>query len=730
METKKKGRLIIISNRLPLSVKKTGNEYAIEQNVGGLATGLGSFYKDYKALWIGWADVPVQDRELVRRKMENEFNCYPIFISEDLSERYYEGFANKTLWPLFHSLPTRAAYSSSYWKAYERVNKIFAQRVAELAGPDDMIWINDYHHMVLPKYIKQRLPKSRIGFFLHTPFPTYDLMTMLPWYKELLDSLLYSDLIGFHTYGYVSAFLESVRVLLGHDNYAGRIMLSDRVVNVGAFPMGIDYRKFRSAANKSKVKAEARKIREYVNGKTLLFSISRLDYTKGILRQLVSFEKFLKENPQMRHKAVYALVVVPSRESLAQYSRLKRAIDERVGRINSKYGAHGSVPIWYTYGKISFSRLVAFYKTADIMLALPIKDGMNLIAKEFLAVKGGDKGLLILSQTAGAAKELFEAAIVNPNDEDEIVGKIKGYVATKGKGTDVANRNMMHKLEELSIRKWAERFIESLETNIRLSGIMAAHPLDSRIEGQIVARYRSSKSRLFIFDYDGTLIPIHKDYAYAKRSKALAMTLNRLAEGKGNSVFIVSGRSRSSLEKIFKGVKVSLVAEHGAWVKPYGSQSWESLVPIEDKWKADIMPILKAYTERLKGSVIEQKEMSITWHFRNATSPNASDVALELGNILTNLTANSELRVIYGKKNIEIMNTYVSKGMSYIKLMSNTKHDFILAIGDDSSDESIFEVLPKDAFSIKVGMSVSNARYNIRSQAYVYRLLHRILHSE
>ncbi|MDE1851145.1 MAG: bifunctional alpha,alpha-trehalose-phosphate synthase (UDP-forming)/trehalose-phosphatase [Candidatus Micrarchaeota archaeon] len=723
----KKGRLIIISNRLPLSVKKVGSDYSIEQNVGGLATGLGSFYEDYNALWIGWADVPAQDRDTVRKKMEMDFNCYPVFISEGLSERYYEGFANKTLWPLFHSLPTRASYSSSYWKAYERVNKIFAQKVAELAGPDDLIWINDYHHMVLPKYIKQKLPNSRIGFFLHTPFPTYDLMTMLPWYKELLDAILYSDLIGFHTYGYVSAFLESVRVLLGYDNYAGRIMLSDRVVKVGAFPMGIDYRKFRSAADKPKVRAEIRKIRGYVGNKTLIFSISRLDYTKGILRQLVSFEKFLKENPGMRHKAVYALVVVPSRESLRQYSMLKRAIDERVGRINSKYGVHGWVPIWYTYGKISFSRLVGFYKTSDIMLILPIKDGMNLIAKEFLAVKGGDKGLLILSQNAGAAKELFEAAIVNPNDEDEIVKRIKECIATKGRGTAVANRNMMHKLEELGVRKWAERFIEGLETNIKLSNIMAARALDAKSEEQMVSRYRGSKNRLFIFDYDGTLIPIHKDYAYSKRSGSVISMLNGLASARGNSVFIVSGRSRGSLDRIFKSVKVSLVAEHGAWVKPYGSQSWESLVPIDDKWKDDIMPILEAFTERLKGSVIEQKDMSITWHYRNAKSPNAPDVALELGNILTNLTANSELKVIYGKKNIEIMNTYVSKGMSYIKLMSNTRHDFILAIGDDSSDESIFEVLPKDAFSIKVGMSVSNAKYNIKAQKDVVRLLQRIL---
>ncbi|MDE1822803.1 MAG: bifunctional alpha,alpha-trehalose-phosphate synthase (UDP-forming)/trehalose-phosphatase [Candidatus Micrarchaeota archaeon] len=727
MEMRNKGRLIIISNRLPLSIKKSGKEYTIEQNVGGLATGLGSFYKDYNALWIGWADVPAQDREGVRRKMEREFNCYPIFISEKLSERYYEGFANKTLWPLFHSLHMHSSYSSSYWKAYERVNKIFAQRVAALAKPDDIIWINDYHHMVLPKYIKQKLPDARIGFFLHTPFPTYDLVTMLPWYKELLEASLYSDLIGFHTYGYASAFLESVRVLLGYDNYAGRIILNDRVIKVGAFPMGIDYRKFRSASNKPKVRSEIRRIRKSVGPKTLIFSISRLDYTKGILRQLSSFKKFLSENPQLRHKAVYALTVVPSRENLKLYRMLKRSIDEMVGKINSRYGVRGWIPIWYTYGKLSFSRLVAFYKIADIMLTLPIKDGMNLVAKEFLAVKGGGKGLLILSQTAGAAKELFEAAVVNPNDEDEVVRRIREYMTTKGKGTAIANKNMMRKIEELSIRRWAERFIEDLETSIRLSNVMAPRVLDSSSEGTMLSKYRNSRKRLFIFDYDGTLIPIHRDYAYAKRSAPVIGALKKLVGVDGNSVFVVSGRSRKSLDRIFKDVNVSLVAEHGAWFKPHDATAWESTVPIDDKWKAEIMPILRIYAERLKGSAIEQKDVSLTWHYRAAKSPNASDVALELGNILTNLTANSNLKVVYGKKSIEVMNTYVSKGMSYLKLMSNTKHDFILAIGDDSSDESIFEVLPKGSFSIKVGMSVSNAKYNLKSQRDVVRLLRKIL---
>src|SRR5205823_13699613 len=328
---------------------------------------------------------------------------------------------NGTLWPLFHSFSTYAKYSASEWEAYRAVNARFADAIVRALRPNDQLWIHDYHLLLLPRLIRERVPEARVGFFLHIPFPPYDVFRLLPWHRDILQGMLGADLIGFHTYDYARAFLGSVLRDLGLDNRIGAIVAGHRVVQVDVFPLGIDVAKFGSESVGPSVERYLARMRRGTGPSKLLFSISRLDYTKGIPQQLDAFERFLESHAEWRRKVTYLLAVVPSRERVTQYARLKRDIDERVGRINSRYGTIAWTPIRYLYRQLDFDELLALYRASDVALVAPLRDGMNLVAKEFVAAKQEPRGVLILSEMAGASKELREALIVNPSDVKDIV---------------------------------------------------------------------------------------------------------------------------------------------------------------------------------------------------------------------------------------------------------------------------------------------------------------------
>src|SRR5216117_1789267 len=414
--------LLLVSNRLPITLRRTGNHLDVEPNPGGVAAGLSSFYREYGARWFGWpGDVSPSESRRVAARLGKEFDCHPIFLPHSVARAYYAGFSNGTLWPLFHSFATYARYSAPEWDAYRDVNERFAAEIVRALKRGDSLWIQDYHLLLLPRLIRERVPDARIGFFLHIPFPPYDVFRLLPWHREVLEGLLGADLIGFHTYDYARAFLGSVLRDLGLDNRIGAIVAGHRVVQVDVFPLGIDVAKFGSESVGPSVERSLAKMRKGTGPSKLLFSISRLDYTKGIPQQLDAFERFLESHAEWRRKVTYLLAVVPSRERVTQYARLKRDIDERVGRINSRFGTIAWTPIRYLYRQLDFDELLALYRASDVALVAPLRDGMNLVAKEFVAAKQEPRGVLILSEMAGASKELREALIVNPNDVKEVV---------------------------------------------------------------------------------------------------------------------------------------------------------------------------------------------------------------------------------------------------------------------------------------------------------------------
>ncbi len=720
-------KMIIVSNRLPVSISKTGGKIKVKRSVGGLATGLGSFYKDYKGVWIGWPGIAserIRGEKTVIRDLLDKENCAPVFLSQKDVEKYYYGFSNKTLWPLFHYFTQFVIYDDSFWKTYMSVNREFAKAVLKVADKDDIIWVHDYQLMLLPIMLRKKLPDNPIGFFLHIPFPAFEVFRTLPWRKEIIEGLLGADLIGFHTYDYATYFLDSVRRLFGYESTLGRINFKDRIIKVDAFPMGIDYDKFANASKDPAVQKSVKSVRRTVGERKVILSVDRMDYTKGILQRLDAYDKFLDAYPQYKGKVTMILVAVPSRSHVEQYASLKKSVDQKVGAINGKHGMIDWTPIHYLYRSLPFNRLTALYLVADIAPITPLRDGMNLVAKEFVATKTDGKGVLILSEMAGAAKELDGALIVNPNSDDELVEALKTAIEMPVKEQVERNKMMQERLKRYTVTHWAQDFIKVLHEVKEMQRNYLSKKLTEEVEEKIVSHFKNSKERLLLLDYDGTLIPFSSKPSYAKPDKRLIKLLSALSEV--SEVVIVSGRDKDTLERWFGKLDVGLIGEHGVWIKDKG-EDWREIMPLENEWKASIRPILEYYVDRTPGSFIEEKPFSLVWHYRNVQKELAVTRVGELKSVLANLAANLGVEMLDGNKVVEFKNIGVNKGRAALHFINKKKWGFMLAAGDDVTDEDLFSVLPDYAYSIKVRRGISVAKYDVESYVQVRNLLEKFV---
>ncbi len=415
-----------------------------------------------------------------------EYRSVPVFLSEGEMDQFYLGFCNKTIWPLFHSFPSFSAYDEVMWQTYRTVNERFRDALLAVLRPDDVVWIHDYHLMLLPRLLKIAMPAVHIGFFLHIPFPSYEIFRLLPstWRKEILEGTLGADLVGFHTYEYTQHFLQSVLRILGYGNTIGQILLPDRTVRADTFPMGIDYERFSAAATSAEVQAEVSRLRVSLGDARVILSADRLDYTKGILNRLQGYDLFLEQNPRWQGKIVLALVVVPSRIGVDQYDRMKRQLEEQVGRINGKYGSIGWMPVVYQYRHVPFVPLVALYAVSDVCLVTPLRDGMNLVAKEYLAARTAGSGVLILSEMAGAAKELGEAVLVNPNHCGEIATSIATALDIPPEEQARRLQIMQARLQRYTVYRWANDFVQATLGTVETKRKLETQELSGAAEGR------------------------------------------------------------------------------------------------------------------------------------------------------------------------------------------------------------------------------------------------------
>ena len=726
-------RLLIVSNRLPVTISRENGEYRFQPSAGGLATGLKSFINQQqkrsaqkmKHLWVGWPGITVTDKrehDGLKKKLQR-LNHWPVFLSEPEMENFYHGFCNKTIWPLFHYFTSFVEYEKEYWLDFIKVNRIFAEALLEIVHADDTVWIHDYHLMLLPQMIREKFPTIKIGFFLHIPFPTFEIFRLLPgeWRQKILAGILGADLIGFHTNDYTQYFLRCALRILGLEHDMGRIMLEDRLVQVDTFPMGIDFRSFYKAAKNAAVKKERALLKkEFKKTKTIL-SIDRLDYSKGILNRLQGFELFLEQNPGWRQRTQLVMVVVPSRVGVPHYLRTKKQIDETIGKINGKYATLTWTPIRYQFRSLPFAALAALYCQCDIALVTPLRDGMNLVAKEYVASKSASGGVLILSEKAGAAEELGEAIVINPFYIEEIAAAIVEALALPAAEQLKRLIIMQGRLQRYDVFLWVKDFMEHLDLIKEAQKKVVTRILDGYRES-LLADFRKAKKRLLFLDYDGTLVPIVRHYTQAAPDPEILKLLEKFCSAENNRLVIVTGRDRKTISDWIRVANCSFIAEHGAWIKDR-DQDWMQSKVLAAEWKEQVLPILETYSDRLPGSFIEEKEFSLTWHFRNAYPELGMVRAKELMDYLIHLTANKDLQILHGKKVVEIRNAGINKGLAAALWLEKNEFDFILAAGDDWTDEDLFRVLPETAYSIKVGLSSSLARFNVINHQQVRKLI-------
>lgn len=707
-------RLVIISNRLPVTIGQKKGELIYYPSAGGLATGLNSLDNSIEKIWVGWPGKAIDPgREQQAEQELAKKDLVPVFLSKAEIKTYYEGFSNKSVWPHFHYFTQYTIYDSRYWESYQKVNQKFADRVIALLEEGDRVWVHDYQLMLLPNMIRQAFPDISIGFFLHIPFPSYEIFRILPWREEILTGLLGADQIGFHTYGYMRHFLSAAYRISGIENNFGKLQVGHRLVNVDVFPMGIDYEKYAFPEREVGAQEINARIRRFKSkGRKLIISIDRLDYTKGIPQRIRAFERFIKENPQYQGKVTLMLIVVPSRSNVDQYKDLKVEIDTLVGRIDGEYRTFGWTPIQYFFRSFSFADLCALYKAADIALITPLRDGMNLVAKEFVASKEESRqGVLILSEMAGAADELTEALIINPQDIEDMVAALITAIEMPEEEQKERLVKMQKSIRKYNVKRWAETFINEQANMVINKQSRQTNVLRKGKKEEVIRLFQKAKKRLLLLDYDGTLVDFQTDPQAAKPDEELIEILNQLRSDPANKIVFISGRDSKTMDKWLGELNCEMAAEHGVW-NNYG-QGWTTDPGLSNAWKVDIRPVLETMVERTPGSFIEEKVYSMVWHYRNIDKALGEKRIREFRDTLLYLTANLDLQVLEGNKVVEIKNAGVNKGKAARHWLNEADWDFILAIGDDNTDEDTFKVLPAKALSIKVGMGQSVARYNL-----------------
>jgi len=718
-----KRRIINVSNRLPVKITSITEEINYQASEGGLSTGLSSVFSEMDSLWIGWPGMEVQDKlqDRVTYDLRNK-NLHPIFLNAQEINKYYEGFSNEVIWPLFHYFPSYSSYDPEYWQAYLSVNKKFAEEIIRFATPDDIVWVHDYHLMLVPALVRAALPGITIGYFQHIPFPSYEVFRALPWKKEVLEGLLGADIVGLQTDEDAEHFSHAVSNILGIDGKeTGFHVENDRQVKVQAFPISIDYTKFRDLATEDLTEKYVQKIKKDINTKILL-SIDRLDYSKGIIQRLKAFECFLKKHPEWKQRVTFIHLIVPSRDQVRKYAELKEEMDSLISDINGRYSTLTWQPIHHRYCSVLPNMLSALYRCADMAIVSPLIDGMNLVCKEYVASNVSRKGVLLLSEYAGAAKELTDALLINPNDLECFASKInEGLLMPEDKRISRMKR-MQDTVKHADVFNWARNFTAQL-TGLRKTRIVSLPtPINVEIQHHIDSSYADGSKRLFLLDYDGTLMPFFNEPTDAAPDPSLYSLLSRLAADQRNDIVIISGRDKSTLSNWLGNLPLNIVAEHGSWFKEKNSD-WRYPQGLNDSWKTEVCDILQGYVDKIPGSFIEQKSYSMAWHYRQSDSKLAKDNIRNITTALNSILRKYRLEILLGNKVLEVKSNIINKGKAASYFIRKGDYDFILALGDDNTDEDIFAVMPDNGISIKVGTNISRAYYSLNSYLDVRKLL-------
>jgi trehalose 6-phosphate synthase/phosphatase len=721
------GRLIVVSNRLPVELGREGTDWKTKRSAGGLATAMDPILKRAGGVWIGWSGAKGQEPPEALELLRKEQSCIAVDLPADILEKYYEGYANQALWPLFHSFTAKLHFDSENWEAYIEANRRFCSAVVDEFQTGDRIWVHDYHLMLLPSMLRERIPEAAVGFFLHIPFPGSDIFSVLPRGEEVLAGLMGADLISFHTHLHLQHFRLSLRRQLGIETTVDRLEVPGREVRLHALPIGIAPDDFLGYRDKPETQEQIEKLRAQYSGRKVIVAVDRLDYTKGLPERLRTFRRMLTSDPRLIGKVVLLQVAVPSRENIEGYQRLRSEVHELISEINGEFGTPDWVPVVYIHRGISRPELVALYQFADVAWVSPLRDGMNLVAKEYVACQPDGTGVLVLSSFAGAAAEMGEALLINPFDEERTALTVTQALEMG----DEEKRERMLALHERVVRNnvfaWGDRFLAILDEAVATRRERAPERPPLLPVHTLVDAYRHAAKRLLLLDYDGTLVPLAARPQDAAADDALRKLLAGLTSDPANCVVVVSGRRAPDLERWLGQVpRLGLAPEHGARWRLPGTYTWRGR-SVDAGWKDTVRPILQHFVDRTPGSFIEEKEFALVWHFRTIEAEFGDWLATELVAMLEGMLAETELRAYRGSKIVEVKPMWANKGALANELLPGYADDaFILGIGDDRTDEDLFARLPENAWSVHVGGGPSKARYSLPDTHRVRQVLQQL----
>lgn len=747
-ETGDGSRWVIVSNRLPFGYSAEMDR--LEPSAGGLVTAITGIHTTSEMCWAGVAPDGMS-QEVWERHEEEAFattgrsHC-PVFLEPELYDAYYNSFCNNVLWPLFHYETSLVEFKDEAWEAYREVNVRFADALSQVLREGDLLWIHDFHLFLLPKLIKDRIKNIRCGFFLHTPFPSSEIFRQLPARTEILKSVIQADLIGFHDYGYLRHFCSAVSHILGIEADMLSIVSGEHVARLGVFPVSIDTEHFRRAASSEDVRRRGLKLKRGQRSKYLVLGVDRLDYIKGIELKLKAFGALLERRPEMQGQVTLLQVAVPTRTDVPTYRELRAEIERLVGEINGRFGRPNYVPVQYMFSSVEFSELLALYRQADVLLVTSKRDGMNLVALEYLAsqpAKG--PGVVVLSEFAGAFSTLSHVLTTNPWDVSHTAEMIFRALHMGLEEKVSRHRCMIDFLNSYTASDWAGSFVANLEEAggpilaMQQARSVWERTKEGNCRGLDLIREDLRGRRVVVFcDYDGTLVPIEKRPEAAVLSSLESVaTLKRISEERNIDFIVVSGRDRRFLARQFSGGNLancfSLCAEHGATWFDQKRGKWQTLVQGGvESWYGTAETIINDYVKRVPDSFIEKKRFGVSWHYRLSPKEFGHYQARRLKQDLEETLIRYPVSVLAGKKVIEVRAVEASKGRFiawYLGHLYDGMSDVaIIALGDDQTDEDMFNVVnARNGISIKVGYGITAAKYRLSNSSEVYRFFEELI---
>jgi trehalose 6-phosphate synthase/phosphatase len=656
--------------------------------------------------------------------------AFPIHaaLSQSEAEAVEGRFCRSVLWPVLHGLVGNLPLLFEGYDEYVSLNQRFADEIAKAYEPGDVIWIHDYHFMLAPKQLRGALPGARVGFFLDAPFPAADLFRVLPFREVLLEGMLGADLIGFHTAAFMRHFSAAVLRTLGVPTEVDELDWRGRRIHTGVFPMGVDVAGIEALARSRAVSDRVASMRNRPGEKRqTLIAVDRLDYTQGIVRRLLAFEALLRQRPALNGRVQLLQVTAPSRPLGGSHKDYREQVSRHVGRINGELGNATWMPVNHLVRELPPEEIVALHRTADALVVTPIRDGMSAMAKEFIAARVDDDGVLVLSELTGAACELAEAVHVNPYDTSATAEAFWRALAMPRDERQGRMRALRQRVVGWDRRRWASLFMERLSDP-------ASEQLDVNVRRQVledvmaaVARAaRGGRRVMLLLDYDGTLVPFAQAPELARPDDGVRRLLLALAALPATEVHIVSGRARQTLEQWFGELPVGLHAEHGLWSRLPGGAGQQRQTPLRGWWRP-ALAVLRDWAGRTPGSLIEEKPAGLAWHYRAADAEYGAAQANDLRAHLQELFSNAPVEIISGHKVIELRPQGVHKGCIVPDLLERSPGAFVLAVGDDRTDEDLFASLPPDAAAVRVGGGESSARYRLADVDDVRQMLRRLV---